>query len=146
MSVEVRAPEAADAAAMQAIYAQCIEAADWLPEAAKVAPVLAEVSRSEQQFVAFEADRVLGFVSVHVAESFIHHLFVREDARRRGVGVLLLEALEGWLPRPWQLKCVRRNVVALRFYEGRGWREAGVGESEHGAYAVLTFNDEETHP
>lgn len=139
----VRAAAADDLAAAQAFYALCISEAAWLPEPAKRAPVLADVSRGETLHVAATpAGVVVGFVSVQEAEPFIHHLYVHPDARGMQVGGALLASLQAWLPMPWHLKCVARNVEALRFYRRLGWEDLGSGESEHGTYLLLRFGQE----
>lgn len=136
--ITIRPATPDDAAALQALYALNITEADWLPEPAKQAPVFADVSRDELVHLAVgDAGQVLGFSSVQTAGSFIHHLHVHPDARGRGVGQALLDALQTWLPQPWRLKCVRKNVGALRFYRRGGWEELGAGESEHGPFLVL---------
>lgn len=144
----VRPATPADAGALQAIYAACIAGADWLPPAARRAPVFAEVSRGEAVFIAEDAAGTpLGLLSVQTAAPFIHHLFVLPQARGAGVGRRLLAALrDSGLPPPWRLKCVRLNLAALRFYARLGWREVGGGESAHGAYALLEFSYSASSP
>lgn len=138
--ITVRPATADDAPALQALYAQCVAQADWLPEPAKHDPVLADVSRGEAvRVAATPAGVVLGFVSVQLADPFVHHLYVHPDARGMSVGKALLASLRSWLPLPWHLKCVARNVEALRFYRHLGWEERASGESEHGAYLLLAF-------
>ena len=82
---------------------------------------------------------VLPTVSVWVAESFVHHLYIAPELRGRGLGGDLLAALEPWLAQPWRLKCVRANRHALAFYAAHGWREVGSGEAEQGPFAILEW-------
>lgn len=129
-----------DAAALQALYAHCMAEAAWLPESAKRDPILAEVTVGEVLHLAeTAADGVVGFVSVQVADAFIHHLYVAPASRGRRVGRSLLDALQAWLPRPWRLKCVSRNREALGFYRRLGWEALEAGESAHGPYLLLGF-------
>ncbi|QNN55748.1 GNAT family N-acetyltransferase [Diaphorobacter ruginosibacter] len=138
--VTIRPATAADVGALQTIYARSISEAVWLPERAKISPVFADASIGELVHVAVSAsDVVVGLVSVYVADSFIHHLYVHPDARRSSVGQALLASLGAWLPRPWRLKCVLQNSEALRFYRRGGWSEVDFGESEHGPFVVLSF-------
>lgn len=138
--IAIRPATPDDAAALQALYAQCITGTAWLPEAAKQDPVLAEVSVGEVLHLAESAaDGVVGFVAVQVADAFIHHLYVHPAARGRSVGRSLLDSLHAWLPGPWRLKCVSRNVEALRFYRRLGWEALEAGESAHGTYLLLGF-------
>lgn len=136
----IRQATAADVGAIQSIYAMSILEATWLPESAKICPVFSEVSIGELVYVAVSAsDVVVGLVSVYVAESFIHHLYVHPDARGASIGKELLASLNAWLPQPWRLKCVLQNSEALKFYRRGGWNEVGSGESEHGPFLVLSY-------
>jgi GNAT superfamily N-acetyltransferase len=82
-------------------------------------------------------DELEGFVSVWEPKRFIHHLYVRSLSRRKGIGEALIEALNGRVPRPWQLKCLRANSVATAFYLSRGWNAVSTGDSADGPYALL---------
>ncbi|MBC3877706.1 GNAT family N-acetyltransferase [Undibacterium sp. FT79W] len=138
--IAVRSATADDCAAVQTIYELSLLEASWLPASAKQNTAFAGVSHGEVIHVAeANAGVVAGFVSVQTGDSFVHHLYVHPDARGLGVGQALLNSLQVWLPQPWQLKCVRKNVGALRFYLRAGWEEVGSGESEHGAFVVLSF-------
>ncbi len=138
--IHIRSVSPEDASALQGIYASCIECAHWLPEEARRGPVLAEVSMNEAISVAVnDANQILGFISVQPDDPYVHHLYMSPDAQGHGVGSMLLKSLESWLPKPWRLKCVRKNVRALKFYARKGWVEVDSGESEHGAYALLSF-------
>lgn len=140
--IDVRQATPKDLRAVQRIYAESIDKAVWLPEHARLATDFGQASIGEVVLVAAtNSGEVLGFVSIQPGASFVHHLFVRTDAQRHGIGGLLLASLEPWLATPWRLKCVRANQTALAFYCGLGWREVASGESEHGAYAVLEWSD-----
>lgn len=120
-SVVIRPAVPGDSADLQTIYADSMIGADWLPDATRHSPLFSEVSRGEVIHVAASAcGRIVGFVSVQPAAPFIHHLYVRADARSVGMGAMLLDSLKAWLPMPWRLKCVRRNTGALAFYARAG--------------------------
>jgi GNAT superfamily N-acetyltransferase len=136
----IRSATAGDSVAVQAIYELSIADAAWLSDSAKESISFAEVSRGEVIYVAEDAGgNVVGFVSVQRTDSFIHHLYVRPEARGKAVGRELLNSLRSWLPQPWRLKCVRENVVALKFYRRNGWEEVGSGASAHGSFVILAF-------
>jgi GNAT superfamily N-acetyltransferase len=138
--IHIRNASPEDFSVLQKIYASCIGCAHWLPEEARGAPVLAEVSMNETISVAVnDASQILGFISVQPDDPFVHHLYISSDAQGNGVGAMLLKSLDAWLPKPWRLKCVRKNDRALKFYACNGWVEVDSGESEHGAYALLSF-------
>ena len=143
---DVRLATSADAHAVQRIYAALVGKAEWLPEQARLITDFSQASVGEVVHVAAtNCGEVLGFVSVQPDASFVHHLFVRADSQRQGIGRLLLASLEPWLATPWRLKCVRANRTALAFYAGLGWCEVGSGESEHGPYVVLEWSGLTTH-
>jgi GNAT superfamily N-acetyltransferase len=82
-------------------------------------------------------DEPEGFVSVWEPDAFIHHLYVRNGSRGKGIATKLLNSLANQLPKPWRLKCVRANAAAIAFYLGHGWLEVSSGVGEDGPYAVL---------
>ena len=135
---EVRVATPEDAESVRQLYGRIIGDAAWLPEDARSRTDFASVSEGEVVYVSLAADgRLEGFVSVYESESFVHHLFVAPEFARRGVGTAFHSFLEATLPFPWRLKCVRANEAALAFYASLGWREAGSGDGEQGAYVVL---------
>ena len=91
-----------------------------------------------------QAGKILGFISVWTKEHppFIHHLFVALEHQRQGIGTLLLNSLCSWLPLPYRLKCVAKNLPALRFYLKNKWLEVGRGTSEEGEYLLLELRKE----
>lgn len=144
---EVRPAKAIDARALQRIYANCIAAAAWLPQKARINADFAESSAGEHVHVAVIPNgEVAGFISVQLSESFVHHLYVRPEARCQGVGRQLLLSLQPLLYESWRLKCVRANQRALAFYIRFGWCEVASGESEHGSYAVLEWRPSHIPP
>lgn len=82
--------------------------------------------------------RVVGYASVHWhpyfflpgPEGFISELFVREEARGRGVGSLLLEAIikearERGCARLMLINLHKRESYHREFYKKQGWEERG---------------------
>jgi GNAT superfamily N-acetyltransferase len=137
----VRAFLPADRSELEAIFlAGRIQAFDWVDPSRFLAQDFTEQTAGETVFVALAADgRPAGFISVWTPDRFIHHLYVKPDHQRRGVGRLLLHSLEAWLEEPWRLKCLLRNVRARRFYARLGWRDAGLGSDSLGEYAEMEF-------
>jgi GNAT superfamily N-acetyltransferase len=136
----VREARAADAAALEQVYRAVTRSADWLPAWARDVGPFASVSAGERVFVApvgGGSAELKGLIAVYVPDAFIHHLYVAPPFQRQGVGSALLASLNGWLPRPWQLKCVQRNRRALAFYAALGWVAAGEGEGDQGPYRLL---------
>ena len=123
---------------MDAIYRECRSEATWLSSAAKERSDFARDTLGEALFVAVASDEELeGFISVWESEAFIHHLYVRQISRRKGVGDLLLKSLGALLPKPWRLKCLRANEAALGFYFSQGWKEVSSGDGDEGPFAIL---------
>jgi len=76
--------------------------------------------------VAVRDARVIGFVTVHDDE--IEQIFVAAAARGGGVAAALLAHAEQLIARRFAvawLAVVAGNARARRFYERRGWRDAG---------------------
>ena len=91
----------------------------------------AALVEGEQIHVAVPEGTIVGFVSVWVADRFIHHLYVSPQYQSRGVGSALLEACAAMYGHPLSLKCDTLNHQARRFYRNKGWlpQETGVGEN-----------------
>jgi len=125
-----------DRSALEAIYRECRSEATWLPSAQE--SNFARDTEGEALLVAVgNNDEPEGFLSVWEPEAFIHHLYVRNGSRGKGIAKQLLNALATRLAKPWRLKCVRANDVALAFYLDHGWLEISSGVGEDGPYAVL---------
>lgn len=132
----VRPFEEKDRSALETIYRECRSEAIWLPSAQE-SNLVRDVD-GEALLVAVDSnDQPEGFVSVWEPEAFIHHLYVRNGSRNKGIAKQLLNSLASRLPRPWRLKCVRANDAALSFYLDHGWVEVSSGVGEDGPYAVL---------
>jgi GNAT superfamily N-acetyltransferase len=84
-------------------------------------------------WVADDAGEVLGHIAVAEAEEdpdalSMHRLFVRPDARSRGVASALLTTVETYsriLGQNLFLEVVSHNTDAIRLYENRGWVRVG---------------------
>jgi len=134
----VRPFEEKDAAAVAAIYRECVEEARWLRPGAKKKKDFAADTKGEALFVAVQSnDEPDGFVAVWERDSFIHHLYIRKSARGTGLGSSLLAALDGLYPKPWRLKCMVANEAAFSFYSRRGWTEVSRGSGGDGPFVLL---------
>ncbi|WP_284620780.1 GNAT family N-acetyltransferase [Aquabacterium humicola] len=134
----VRHAELRDRESLEAIFCQALADAPWLSSNAKARPNFSEVSSGETVIVCCSPeDQVIGFVSVYVPESFVHHLYVARSQQGRGVGRALLYSLESWLSMPWRLKCLTQNERALAFYLSQGWAEEHRALGPEGPFALL---------
>jgi len=94
-------------------------------------------TEGEYILVALCGEILIGFVSVWVADSFIHHLYVDEQFQNQKVGTRLLNAVLDKFGYPIRLKCEENNTRALHFYQQNGFFEKEKGQSETGAYILL---------
>lgn len=86
-------------------------------------------SVAEDQVWVAEQDGVpVGFVSVFLADNFIHNLFVHPDAQGQGVGRQLLQTAESHLTLPMTLKVALDNQTAGAFYAKQGWSPVSIHE------------------
>lgn len=139
--MRIRPAQPSDLPALSALYRRCLERADWFPAAALAEIDFAADTRDELVLVADDAgDRLLGFIGVWEPDSFIHHLYVEEGQRGKGVGKALLASIAGQLRYPWRLKCVVQNEAAYRFYTSQGWREIERALGARGEYALMQFD------
>lgn len=83
---------------------------------------------------------IVGFVSIYVADNFIHNLFVLPAFHARGFGVQLLQMAENHLLRPMTLKIAMDNLAACGFYEKYGWYEYSVHSDEPEPYLLYRKN------
>ena len=98
-------------------------------------------SRTPLTTVAVADDQVIGFVTVH--EDEIEQVYVDASARGSGTAALLLDHGEQLVgasyDRAW-LAVVAGNARARRFYERRGWVDAGPfdysAETDDGTFTV----------
>jgi len=112
----------------------------WLAPADFALADFDTATQGELVLVAQRADRLLGFVSCWLPDNFVHNLFLAPDARRSGLGTVLLKAALARLGRPARLKCQVQNTAALSFYRAGGWTEVASGMSPEGEYLVLQFD------
>ncbi|OWY25638.1 GNAT family N-acetyltransferase [Sphingobacteriales bacterium TSM_CSS] len=94
-------------------------------------------TEGEYVLVAFSEDVLIGFVSVWLADNFIHHLYIDERYQNQNVGSQLLKAVIDKVNLPIRLKCEENNTNAVCFYRQKGFVEKGRGRSEIGTYILF---------
>lgn len=97
-------------------------------------------TKGEYILVARAYEKVIGFVSVWVADNFIHHLYVDEEFHNQHVGTKLLKSIYDKFGLPIRLKCEENNLKAICFYRQKGFEEKGSGQSEIGTYILFELN------
>lgn len=94
-------------------------------------------TEGEEILVALCDKDIVGFVSVWVADNFVHHLYVEEKYQNRKIGTLLLRSVIAKTGIPLRLKCVEANTKAIEFYRKKGFIEKGRGQTESGPYILF---------
>jgi GNAT superfamily N-acetyltransferase len=127
-----------DRAELAAIYLNCrVETFKWVSESYFKLEDFTKDTDGEKILVAVNEGRVAGFISLWMADNFIHHLFVHKDLEGLGIGEQLLNEGLKTISRPARLKCVIRNAKACTFYEKRGWTiESNSEDSVTGPYST----------
>ncbi|WP_420407111.1 GNAT family N-acetyltransferase [Hoeflea sp.] len=127
----VRPATASDLPACAGIINDYIDATPWLPrtitrEALEelFTPALLE---SRIVLVADNDNAIAGYASLDDKAGFLHALYLRPEARRRGVGKALLDATKAARPRGFELTVFEPNTDALRFYLREGLIEVPEG-------------------
>jgi ribosomal protein S18 acetylase RimI-like enzyme len=78
------------------------------------------VMRDQEVLVAEAEGAITGFIAMH--EDVVHHLYIRPDLRRHGIGSALLERAKERMPTGFRLWVFQQNLAARRFYEKHGLR------------------------
>ena len=74
-----------------------------------------------------DGDRIVGFISMVVADGYIDQLFVDPDVQGRGVGAALTAKAKELAPRGLSLHTLQRNAPARAFYEKHGFVAGATG-------------------
>ena len=133
-----KARDAQDIAAAAALYERSGTAAfTWRPSGHFKAEDFIRFAQDEEVWLAFMAEALVGVVSVFVADSFVHCLYIDTDAQRLGVGRALAARVRKVTARPLTLKLDTPNQDAIAFYEATGWKRLdGPGDFGVDAFGV----------
>src|SRR3954467_2238281 len=96
-------------------------------------------TEGEFVLVAVLNGKVVGFISLWMADNFIHHLYIDENYQHQNIGTLLLDEALKIMNSPIKLKCLVKNENALKFYEKKGFVAIEKGVSNHGEYILYAF-------
>ncbi len=85
-----------------------------------------------------ETGQIVGVAQFSLEERYLKYLFVLPEMQGRGVGTLLLGAVEADLGLPIRLSALSVNDAGLRFYLGQGYAIVGgsLEEDWHGGPVV----------
>ncbi|MCK8492198.1 GNAT family N-acetyltransferase [Spirosoma sp. RP8] len=112
----------------------------WLDKARFASSDFDSATQDEEIRVAVVGEKPIGFVSWWPPDNFIHTLFVDYHFHHKGIGKALLDESLAQVGRPASLKCLQQNTNAVQFYQRQGWRIQAGGQSNEGAYFLMTFN------
>ena len=104
----------------------------------KIDLAILEAETKDETILVGESDgSIVGFVSVYLPQSFVHHLYVDSALQGRGFGAALLERAVTLAGGSASLKCQTRNDSALSFYRRLGWIEVTAGTGEFGPWVAM---------
>ncbi|MBB3267123.1 GNAT superfamily N-acetyltransferase [Azospirillum sp. OGB3] len=122
LRIDIRFATAADGPRCADIFLHGRRAAfSWQPEDRFGLDDYYDCVDGEEVLVAEAGGGVVGFISVDVADRFIHNLFIAPLWRGRGIGSALLREALTLLRGSAELACASRNAAARAFYEHNGW-------------------------
>jgi len=98
-------------------------------------------TEGEYILVALDGELLVGFVSIWVADNFVHHLYVDEKYHNKNIGTELLKAAVAKVGLPVRLKCEENNAKAVAFYKQKGFVEKERGQSKNGTYILFELLD-----
>jgi len=80
-----------------------------------------EVENGWSLFVAEDDGQLAAMLALHLAKKYLDQLFVAPEYQGRGLGRRLLALTRTHLPDEIELRCVRENEKAWRWYEREGF-------------------------
>lgn len=93
--------------------------------------------KGELVLVAIQEEIPVGFISIWMPNTFIHHLYIDQKYQGKGLGTQLLKAAIAQTNLPLSLKCLEDNTKAVAFYRKKGFIEKERGPSDHGNYILF---------
>lgn len=96
-------------------------------------------TEGEFVLVAVLNGKAVGFISLWMADNFIHHLYIDENYQHQNIGTLLLDEAIKIMNSPIKLKCLVKNENAVKFYEKKGFVAIEKGISNHGEYILYAY-------
>ena len=112
---------------------------DWLDTLDYKLEDFNEQTVNEFILVARHDNIVIGFISLWLPDSFIHHLYIKNEYQATGVGTALLQRIKNIVTPPIRLKCLKKNEIALSFYKRNGFEEKENGVGPEGEFSILQF-------
>ncbi|MBK3775410.1 GNAT family N-acetyltransferase [Azospirillum sp. YIM DDC1] len=140
LRISIRFATAADGPRCADIFLHGRRAAfSWQPEDRFGLDDYYDCVDGEEVLVAEAGGGVVGFISVDVADRFIHNLFIAPLWRGRGIGSALLREALALLRGSAELACASRNAAARAFYEHNGWTPVPAAETGGDAEPLVVY-------
>jgi ribosomal protein S18 acetylase RimI-like enzyme len=85
---------------------------------------------------------VIGTADLNTKQCIVNNVYVREEARKRGIGRLLMEAVEEAVEKPATLKLTvySSNTPAYSLYQKLGFTSPGIYGGLSALSAATSFN------
>ncbi|MGP2408450.1 GNAT family N-acetyltransferase [Yersinia enterocolitica] len=143
MSIKIRQYQESDRPFLRTLYLASRKAAfTWLDVEHFRLEDFDRSTIGETVLVAVDGDQHLGFASIFMEESFLHHLFIAPELQQSGTGKALLQAAQQLFTSHGSLKCLAKNQQALAFYQKQGWVAIATGISNDGEYTLMHWHNE----
>ena len=97
-------------------------------------------TKGEFVLVALFNNKVVGFISLWLRGSFIHHFYIDDEYQQHKIGTKLLEEAIEIMNTPITLKCLEKNTKAIEFYKKKGFVAVDKGISDHGEYILFALH------
>lgn len=121
-----------------------METFSWVKGSAYELADFDKETEGEYILAAHADNEIAGFISVWLADNFIHHLYVKSSLHGFGIGKQLLDSAIEKVAATVRLKCIVANVEAIAFYEKYGFVEVEKGNSDDGEYILFELTKAST--
>ena len=100
-----------------------LETTTWLDKGSVSVAEFSDLVDVETIYIAYEHDKMMGFLTYYVPDDFIHLFFIDAKSQGSGIGSLLLaELISDFEGEKISLKCLIHNHSAISFYEAKGFK------------------------
>ena len=138
MKVEITDFEENDREQLQQIYFEVRNTTfTWLTKESINKSSFNNDTEGEYILVAKVEKEIVGFASVWLQDSFLHHLYISNQYQRKGIGTMLLNKVIEKADFDITLKCLKQNRLGVNFYLKSGWEVVTEGISNEGEYILF---------
>jgi len=141
LKVEITKFEENDRERLQQIYFEVrYTTFTWLPEESIDITSFNKDTEGEYILVARAGKEIVGFASVWLQDSSLHHLYISNQYQRKGIGTMLLNKVIENADFNFTLKCLKQNKLGVNFYLKSGWEAVTEGISNEGEYILFKYH------